>query len=59
MMNDYIFFFALLGAIFGALVVIACTLRRILNILIMKNKGEPSGMDLAGLSFEKMAMKKK
>lgn len=58
-MNDYQLFFILLGAIFGALVTIAWFLHRILNILIMKNKGEPSQADLHGLSFDQMAARKK
>ena len=58
-MSDYQFFFILLGAIFGALVTIAWFLHRILNIMIMKNKGEPSQADLAGVSFDQMAKMKK
>lgn len=60
-MTDYQFFFILLGAILGVLVSIAWFLHRILNILIMKNKGEPSQSDLKNISFDQMArnMKKK
>ena len=60
-MTDYQFFFILLGAILGVLVSIAWFLHRILNILIMKNNGEPSQSDLKNISFDQMArnMKKK
>ena len=54
-MTDYQFFFILLGAILGVLISIAWFLHRILNILIMKNKGEPSPEDLHGVFFDKMA----
>ena len=54
-MSDYQFFFILLGAILGVLIAIALILHRILNILIMKNKGEPTTEDLHGISFDKMA----
>ena len=54
-MSDYQFFFMLLGAILGVLIAIALILHRILNILIMNNKGEPTAEDLHGISFDKMA----
>ena len=58
-MTDYQLFFVLLGAILGALVAIGWMLHRILNILVMKNKGEPSGSDMKKMYFEQMALKKK
>ena len=58
-MNDYQYFFFLLGGILGVLVWIAFTLHRILNIMIMKNKGEPSTSDVNRMYLEQMATKKK
>lgn len=60
-MSDYQLFFILLFAILFALGWIGWYLHRILNILIMKNKGEPSNSDLNGLAYDKMAnsLKKK
>lgn len=54
-MTDYQFFFILLGAILGVLISIAWFLHRILNILIMKNRGEPTSADINKLSFDNMA----
>ena len=54
-MTDYQFFFILLGAILGTLISIAWFLHRILNILIMKNRGEPTSSDINTLSFDNMA----
>ena len=54
-MTDYQFFFILLGAILGTLVSIAWFLHRILNILIMKNRGELTSSDINKLSFDNMA----
>lgn len=58
-MSDYQLFFILLGAILGCLIFIGYTLNRILNIMIIKNRGEPSGSDLNNLSFDEMAKRKK
>lgn len=58
-MSDYQYFFFLLAAILGALGWIGWLLRRILRIMIMQNKGLPGMSDLAKLSFENMAAKKK
>ena len=58
-MTDYQLFFVLLGAILGALIAIGWMLHRILNILVMKNKGEPSESDMKKMYFEQMALKKK
>lgn len=54
-MTDYQFFFILLGAILGTLISIAWFLHRILNILIMKNRGELTSSDINKLSFDNMA----
>ena len=54
-MTDYQFFFILLGAILGVLISIAWFLHRILNILIMKNRGELTSSDINKLSFDNMA----
>lgn len=58
-MSDYQYFFFLLGAILGVLIIIGWQLHRIVNILIMKNKGEPSGSDITKLYLEQMGTKKK
>lgn len=58
-MSDYQYFFFLLAAILSALVWIGWTLRRILRIMIMQNKGLPGLSDLANLSLNNMAAKKK
>ena len=58
-MSDYQYFFFLLAAILGALIVIGWQLHRIVNILIMKNKGEPSESDITKLYLEQMGTKKK
>ena len=58
-MSDYQYFFFLLAAILGALGLIGWTLRRILRIMIMQNKGLPGLSDLANLSLDNMAAKKK
>ena len=58
-MSDYQLFFILLGGILGALIAIGWMLHRILNILVMKNKGEPSGSDMAKMYLDQMATKKK
>ena len=58
-MSDYQYFFFLLAAILSALGWIGWTLRRILRIMIMQNKGLPDLSDLANLSLDNMAAKKK
>ena len=58
-MNDYQLFFILLFAILFALGWIGWTLRRILRIMIMQNQGLPGLSDLANLSLDNMAAKKK
>lgn len=50
-------FYALLGAILGALITIAAMLRRILNILRQINSGEPSREDLNNITFSRMKLK--
>ena len=52
-------FVILLIAILFSLGTIAWTLRRILRIMIMQNKGLPGLSDLANLSLDNMAAKKK
>ena len=53
------FLFVLLFAILSALGWIGWTLRRILRIMIMQNKSLPGLSDLANLSLDNMAAKKK
>ena len=56
-MLDYIV--VLLGAILLSLGFIGWTLRRILRILAYQNKGIPDVADLAAVSLDQMAAKKK
>ena len=58
-MKDYQSICVLLCLILGTLGWIAYYLRRILRIMIMQNKGLPGISDLANLSFDNMAAKKK
>lgn len=58
-MDGITLFYFLLGAIFGALCVVAYLLKRILNILRQMNQGEPSREDLNNIAFSKMKFKEK
>ncbi len=57
-MRDYYLYF-LLACIIGSLGWIAWTLRKILRIMIMQNRGIPAVSDLAAMSLEEMAKRKK
>lgn len=58
-MKDYQYICVLLCLVLGALGSVIYYLRRILRIMIMQNKGMPGISDLANLSFDNMAAKKK
>ena len=58
-MKDYQYIYVLLCLVLGALGSVIYYLRRILRIMIMQNKGMPGISDLANLSFDNMAAKKK
>ncbi len=58
-MRDYNLLYALLFAILGTVGWAGWTLRRILRIMIMQNRGIPAVSELASMSLEEMAKRKK